>query len=108
MLTIATRLALDARKKRRIVVELSAEHALADERSPERSASTTELGRAITRAAADLPDDQGAAFLLAEFHGPGIAEIAEALAAPENTVKTRLFRARQRPKQALEAFAEDR
>jgi RNA polymerase sigma-70 factor, ECF subfamily len=108
LLTIATRLALDAKRRRRIVVELSAEYALADERSPERSASTTELGRAITRAAAELPDDQRAAFLLAEFHGLSIAEIAEALDAPENTVKTRLFRARQRLKQALEAFAEDR
>ena len=103
LLTIATRLALDLKKKKPLELPPPLD---ADERSPERGAQDSELGRAIARAAAELPDDQRAAFVLAEFHGLSIAEIAGALGAPEATVKTRLFRAREKLKQALAPFVE--
>jgi RNA polymerase sigma-70 factor (ECF subfamily) len=102
LLTIATRLALDARKKRRLE-DGSLEEA--DDAStgstPELSLERRELGRAISEAAAALPVDQRAALVLAEFHGLSIAEIAEALAVPEGTAKTRLFRAREKMREAL-------
>lgn len=103
LLTIATRLALDARKRKPL--ELADEGAIEhDPRTPETERARLELGRAIARAAAGLPDDQRAAFVLAEFHGMSVAEIAGALEVPENTAKTRLFRAREKMRAALEAW----
>lgn len=106
LLTIATRLALDSRKKK-TVGDASLDPA--DDASapstgstPEISLQRRELGRAIAEAAAALPDDQRAALVLAEMHGLSIAEIAVALEVPENTAKTRLFRAREKMRAALE------
>ena len=50
---------------------------------------------------ARLPEHQRAALVLAEMHGLSIAEIAAALEVPENTAKTRLFRAREKMREAL-------
>jgi RNA polymerase sigma-70 factor (ECF subfamily) len=108
LLTIATRLALDEKKKRKLPVEPLHHDSAPDDRSPERSAARTELARAIARAADELPDDQRAAFVLSEFHGLSHAEIGEVLSAPEATIKTRLFRAREKLKQALRPFVEER
>jgi RNA polymerase sigma-70 factor, ECF subfamily len=108
LLTIATRLALDVRRKKRPPLEALSDLNLASgERSPEHGARDSELGRAIARAASELPDDQRAAFVLSEFHGLSIAEIAGALGAPEGTIKTRLFRAREKLKLALAPFTEE-
>lgn len=108
LLTIATRLALDSRKKKKVgdasldpVGEATA-GAPATHATPELSLQRRELGRAIVEAAAALPDDQRAALVLAEMHGLSIAEIAAALEVPENTAKTRLFRAREKMRAALE------
>jgi RNA polymerase sigma-70 factor, ECF subfamily len=106
LLTIAVRLALNARKKaaRAIVVPLTDAAEVRDAATPETERARRELGRAIARAAAELSDDQRAAFVLAEFHGLSIAEIAEALEIPEGTVKTRLFRARAHLRDRLTVF----
>lgn len=102
LLTIATRLALDSRKRRRLDVREIDEGADATTGStPEISLERRQLGRAIAEAAAKLPDDQRAALVLAELHGLSIAEIAEALEVPENTAKTRLFRAREKMRALL-------
>ena len=104
LLTIATRLALDARKKKKLDQGSLEDAAEASSGStPEISLERRELGRAIEDAAATLPDDQRAALVLAEFHGLSIAEIADALAVPENTAKTRLFRAREKMREALKS-----
>jgi RNA polymerase sigma-70 factor (ECF subfamily) len=102
LLTIATRLALDAKKRKHV------EQAPIDDdvpapagSTPELSLQRRELGRAIAEAAESLPDDQRAALVLAEMHGLSIVEIAEALGVPENTAKTRLFRAREKMRAAL-------
>ncbi|MBS2018276.1 MAG: sigma-70 family RNA polymerase sigma factor [Deltaproteobacteria bacterium] len=103
LLTIATRLALDA-KKRKTLEAAPLDHAL-DAKSgstPDLTLQRRELGAAIADAAASLPDDQRAALVLAEMHGLSIAEIAAALEVPENTAKTRLFRAREKMRAALE------
>ncbi len=102
LLTIATRLALDARKKKKLErgdsddAEKAAAHS-----TPELTLERRELGRALAEAAMELPDDQRAALVLAELHGLSIAEIARALDVPENTAKTRLFRAREKMREAL-------
>jgi RNA polymerase sigma-70 factor, ECF subfamily len=107
LLTIATRLALDVKRRKRPPLEaLAAAEGAAGGRSPEHGARDSELGRAIARAAAELPDDQRAAFVLSELHGLSIAEIAGAVGSPEATVKTRLFRAREKLKLALAPFLE--
>jgi RNA polymerase sigma-70 factor (ECF subfamily) len=109
LLTIATRLALDSRKRRRLDVssldEPTPEGAPRIEgkvtSTPETALEQRELGAAIARAAAALPDDQRAAFILAELHGLSIEEIASALEVPANTAKTRLFRAREKMRASL-------
>ncbi len=105
LLTIATRLALDARKKRKLATApLDEAGNAAHDSTPELRVERQELGAAIADAAAALPDDQRAALLLAEVHDLSIAEIAAALEIPENTAKTRLFRAREKMRAALESW----
>ena len=102
LLTIATRLALDARKKKQLDrTSLDDAEEASTGSTPELSLERRQLGRAIAAAAGKLPDDQRAALVLAEFHGLSILEIAEALAIPENTAKTRLYRAREKMRESL-------
>jgi RNA polymerase sigma-70 factor, ECF subfamily len=104
LLTIATRLALDVRKRKPLFdgsIDDAPAQNVSSASTPEITAARHELGRAIADAAATLPDDQRAALILAEVHGLSIAEIAAALDVPENTAKTRLFRAREKMREAL-------
>jgi RNA polymerase sigma-70 factor (ECF subfamily) len=107
LLTIAVRLALNAKKQQlrasRSSPLVDAAH-VPDASTPETERARRELGRAIARAAGELPDDQRAAFVLAEFHGLSLAEIAVALETRESTIKTRLFRARAHLRERLAAF----
>lgn len=105
LLTIATNLALDERKKKRLP---TADLELAEQRpsnaSPEADHARQELRIALERAARALPDDQCAALVLAEFHGLSLQEVSAVLGAPEATIKTRLFRAREKMRAALAPF----
>jgi RNA polymerase sigma-70 factor (ECF subfamily) len=111
LLTIATRLALDAKKRKAVpVVPLDAPGAEAPafpQASPEAQLSHAELGRAIERAAAELSDDHRAVLVLAEFHDLSLAEISEILGVAEGTLKTRLFRARQHMRDKLAFVREE-
>jgi RNA polymerase sigma-70 factor (ECF subfamily) len=110
VLTIAVRLALNERRRlaRNPSSSQSADVAdLPDVSTPETERARRELGRAIECAADELSDDQRAVFVLAEYHGMSVAEIARALEAAENTVKTRLFRARAHLRERLAAFAKE-
>jgi RNA polymerase sigma-70 factor (ECF subfamily) len=108
LLTIATRLALDTRKKKDL-----RPGSLDDARQvqagplPDAELGRARMGRAIEAAASELSDDQRAAFVLAEFHGLSLAEIGEVVGAPEATVKTRLFRAREHMRARLAAWKEE-
>jgi RNA polymerase sigma-70 factor, ECF subfamily len=105
LLTIATRLALDARKKRRLVLgEVEEGERRAADSTPEIHAQRRELGRALADAMDALPDDQRTALVLADAHGLSMAEIAAALDIPEATAKTRLFRAREKMRGMLRAW----
>lgn len=50
-----------------------------------------EMSRAVSRAMAELPEEQRIAILLKEYHGLTFQEIADQLNCPLSTVKTRLY-----------------
>ena len=76
--------------------------AMADHRAtPEQKVSDAEL-RVITEAAIDgLPDDFRVVFVLRAVEQMSVADVAESLAIPEETVKTRYFRARERLRKSI-------
>lgn len=106
LLTIATRLALDERKRRRpeIAADVEAD-ALPSHSSPHRDRERAELRVALERAARELPDDQCAALVLSEIDGLSLAEVGSVLGIPEATAKTRVHRAREKMKASLSSFA---
>jgi len=109
LLAIASRLAVDYRQKRRIPTQSLDEGALVRaSATPETERRRLEIGRALARAAAELSDEQRDVFVLAEFHGLQMQEIAEVLSVPEATVKTRLFRARERLRHLLKDVWDER
>jgi RNA polymerase sigma-70 factor, ECF subfamily len=109
LLTIARRLATDTRRRRRIQVPLREDESTAQSPStPETERQRLELGRALAKAVGALPEDQLDAFILVEFHGLRMAELADVLGIPESTAKTRLFRARERLRELLGPLWEDR
>jgi RNA polymerase sigma-70 factor (ECF subfamily) len=96
ILTIARHVVIDARRKRQVpTTHLGAEY-VPSFGTPETERRQAELGVALQRAADTLPDEQRDVFLLAEFHDLAMKEIASVLGVRESTVKTRLFRARER------------
>ena len=101
LLTIATRLALDACRKRtrQQRPSLAAEPLSAS--TPEHEVQRSQLREEIASAIDELPSDQRAAFVLAEFHGFSLEDIASALDTRPSTIKTRLFRAREKLSRAL-------
>jgi RNA polymerase sigma-70 factor (ECF subfamily) len=103
LLTIATRVALDELKRRRLP-STTLEHAalVSSEQSPERAVAQRRLGLAIERAADALSDEQRAVLVLFQFHDFSVDEAALALGCAPATVKTRWFRARQRLRELLE------
>jgi RNA polymerase sigma-70 factor (ECF subfamily) len=68
---------------------------LAGEETPTESieelVARRQLGRAVSKAMALLPEDQRTAIILKEYHGLTFQEIAELLDCPLSTVKTRLY-----------------
>ncbi len=103
LFTIAARLVKDARKKRslRLLPLTDRDHETRSvttprPHGPERARAQRELGLALEQAAKQLSEEQRMTFVLAEFHGMSMAEIAEVTSTSVNTVKTRLLRARAR------------
>ena len=68
---------------------------LAGEATPSESiedlVSRKQLGEAVARAMALLPEEQRTAIILKEYHGLTFQEIADLLDCPLSTVKTRLY-----------------
>jgi len=98
--TWLTRIAVheaSARRRRRgrhIDVEESMPALISTAAGPEQRAADQELGRAIEAAMDALPAVYGAVFMLREVEGLSTAETAACLEINEETVKTRLHRAR--------------
>lgn len=99
ILTIATRLALDAKKRR--VPRPHAPDATSAARPDDRIADRQALS-AVERAVADLPEGQRAALVLRVFHDLDYPEIAAALDVDVGTVKSRISRARAHLRAATE------
>jgi RNA polymerase sigma-70 factor (ECF subfamily) len=71
------------------LVELAGESTPGE--SVEELVSRRELGRAVEKAMALLPEEQRTAIILKEYHGLTFQEIADLLDCPLSTVKTRLY-----------------
>ncbi len=63
--------------------------------NPERALARDELSAAIDRAIAELPEDLRSAVTLREFDGLSYEQIADIMACPVGTVRSRIFRARE-------------
>ena len=70
--------------------------------SPERTLMRRQISKLLEAAIARLPDAFRLVFVLREVEGLSVEETAEALEIPEETVKTRLFRARRRLQKELD------
>ena len=71
------------------IIELAGEGTPAE--SIEQLVGRKELGRAVSKAMAMLPEEQRTAIILKEYHGLTFQEIADMLDCPLSTVKTRLY-----------------
>jgi RNA polymerase sigma-70 factor (ECF subfamily) len=71
------------------IIELAGEGTPAE--SIEQLVGRKQLGRAVSKAMAMLPEEQRTAIILKEYHGLTFQEIAEMLDCPLSTVKTRLY-----------------
>ena len=71
------------------LIELAGETSPSD--SVEVLVARREIGRAVARAMATLPEEQRTAIILKEYHGLTFQEIADMLECPLSTVKTRLY-----------------
>jgi RNA polymerase sigma-70 factor (ECF subfamily) len=106
LLTIAARLATDHHRKRRTAERARSVLKMVPEqhsRTPESDLDRQRLRDALVRAIEQLSFDQRAVIVMTEFHAMSIAEVARCLDVNENTVKTRLFRARAHLSTALSA-----
>lgn len=68
---------------------------LRDIENPENLLSSQQLAAVLQKAITDLPDDLRTAVTLREFDGLSYEEIAQAMACPVGTVRSRIFRARE-------------
>jgi RNA polymerase sigma-70 factor (ECF subfamily) len=68
---------------------------LTDNESPEDSLLNDQLMAAVNKAIKDLPEDLRTAVMLREFDGLSYEDIAEVMACPVGTVRSRIFRARE-------------
>jgi len=75
--------------------------------SPDAELERSRVHDALTRAMDALSTEQRAVVDLTYFHGLGYRDIAEILSCPVDTVKTRMFHARRRLKQALSGTLAD-
>jgi RNA polymerase sigma-70 factor (ECF subfamily) len=82
--------------RRRLAMQRYAEVLDAEASHVDQHARRLELARLLTSALDQLPIDQRVAFVLCEVEGHTSVEAARIVAAPEATVRTRLFHAKKR------------
>jgi RNA polymerase sigma-70 factor (ECF subfamily) len=97
------RLAIDHLRSARRRAAREQRHVTAHLPSTDELASATERSAQLWAAIDALPDKLRLVLVLSAMDGHGIREVAELLALPEGTVKSRLFLARQRLKECLDA-----
>ena len=74
-----------------------------DDRDPEKTFAGAEVSRLVQDALMHISADSRAVLILRHFHDCSYEEMATVLGIPEKTVKSRLFSARQRLRELLEA-----
>ena len=84
-------------------VRAEEEHGAVDVRTPEDGTDRRELAAALTRALDELPFDQRLALVLCEVEERTAAEAAKIAAAPEATMRTRVFHAKRKLREILAA-----
>lgn len=99
---IAHRLGLAAIHRRRPTVSLEDVGEMLASDGPEIAAERADLGARVRTAVAALPPEHREVVELTFFHGFSYQEIAKILSVPVNTVKTRMFYARQKLRPILE------
>ncbi len=93
---IARNAALDrTRRKKFQSLENAAEKVPTIGKTPADDLQSLELGRQIAAAVAELPEDQRAALVLAEYENLSYSDIAAVLKTSVKSVELRLYRARQ-------------
>jgi RNA polymerase sigma-70 factor (ECF subfamily) len=102
LLTIAHRVSVDARRRRRGAFEpIEIQQHKSVLPSPEDCIRQEEMMSVVARAVAQLTPEQRDVFVLATFHELSTLEIAKVVGSFEATVKTRLFRAKAKLQLAL-------
>jgi RNA polymerase sigma-70 factor (ECF subfamily) len=91
----------EAAKRREIALEGADNELRAD---PASDLGRREIQGAVKKAIEGLPDGEREVLLLSEYNGFKYAEISEILAIPVGTVKSRMFSAMQRLKEALKGM----
>jgi len=84
--------------------ELSEEPAVGDQNAPITQVLDDELANEVARAISSLPPLQREALVLFEYEELSLAEIGEIVGVDANTVKGRLFRAREKLRSKLERY----
>jgi RNA polymerase sigma-70 factor (ECF subfamily) len=82
-------------RKRRPHSEREGDTVVSHVRSPEDDVSNRELGRVLEPLVDALPEQFRSVFVLRAVEGLDVADVAESLGLPEETVRTRFFRARR-------------
>ncbi len=109
LLTIAHRTVVDElRRKRPSLAPMLAPAMGRDADRPDRLRERAVLGERIAAAVGQLSPPLRSAFILRAYHDRSTAEVAATLDIDEGTVKSRLHRARQALKAALEEVHDDR
>lgn len=103
LLTIARNLCLNHKRDRRQMVSIDSMQFSAEDTNHER----TELLELITMALELLEFEYREAFVLREYNGLSYAQIAEVVNTTVPTIKTRVFRAKQKIKAILTPYLKD-
>lgn len=104
---IAYRQALKALRGLDVPLEPQEDQAGEAGAEPEHALAARQLQRGVSRALDQLPMEQRMVVSLTYYHGMAYQEIAETMDCPVNTVKTRMFHARQKLKDMLSDHMEE-
>lgn len=69
--------------------------------TPQQAAEDAERREALSRAVAQVPEEMRSVFLLRDVHALSVEQTAKALGVTQGTVKSRLFRAREKIARAM-------
>lgn len=105
LMRIASNAAIDLLRRRAVRrTDALDESVVAKGQTPAHQAEASELREALRVALAALPERQRIAVTLFDLEGYAHAEIAEVLGVPEGTVRSDVFHARRRLREALGEF----